>query len=97
MRAPHRPEPCDPRVPAAGHRLVIDSLMEFYRQGRSEKDFELGVETALARVLASPQFIYRIEQQPRTLRQGSPIASTISILRRGCRFSCGAARPTTRC
>ena len=43
---------------------VVDSLMEFYRLGRREKDFELGIETALARVLASPQFIYRIEQPP---------------------------------
>jgi mono/diheme cytochrome c family protein len=49
---------------------AVDSLMEFYRQGRREKDFELGVETALARVLASPQFIYRIEQQPVTLAAG---------------------------
>ena len=48
----------------------VDSLMEFYRQGRREKDFELGVETALARVLASPQFIYRIEQQPPNLPAG---------------------------
>ena len=52
--------------------VVIDSLMEFYRQGRSEKDFELGVETALARVLASPQFIYRIEQQPPNVAAGQP-------------------------
>ena len=48
----------------------VDSLMEFYRQGRREKDFELGVETALARVLASPQFIYRIEQQPANVAAG---------------------------
>ncbi len=49
---------------------VLDSLMEFYRLGRREKDFELGIETALARVLASPQFIYRIEQQPPNLAAG---------------------------
>ena len=49
---------------------VVDSLMEFYRLGRREKDFELGIETALARVLASPQFIYRIEQQPPNLAAG---------------------------
>ena len=48
----------------------VDSLMEFYRLGRREKDFELGVETALARVLASPQFIYRIEQPPPNLAAG---------------------------
>jgi len=44
--------------------------MEFYRLGRKEKNFELGVETALARVLASPQFIYRIEEEPATLAAG---------------------------
>jgi hypothetical protein len=49
---------------------VVDSLMEFYRLGRREKDFELGIETALARVLASPQFIYRIEQPPPNLAVG---------------------------
>jgi hypothetical protein len=48
----------------------VDSLMEFYRQGMRERDFELGVETALARVLASPQFIYRIEQQPPNVAAG---------------------------
>jgi len=48
----------------------VDALMEFYRLGRREKDFELGVEEALARVLASPQFIYRIEQQPAALAAG---------------------------
>ena len=56
------------RRPAAV--AVVDSLMEFYRLGRREKDFEVGVETALARVLASPQFIYRIEQQPPNLAAG---------------------------
>jgi hypothetical protein len=49
---------------------VVDSLMEFYRLGRREKDFELGIETALARVLASPSFIYRIEQPPPNLAVG---------------------------
>ena len=48
----------------------VDSLMEFYRLGRREKDFELGVEDVLARVLASPQFIYRIEEEPPNLAAG---------------------------
>ena len=48
----------------------VDSLMEFYRLGRREKDFELGIETALARVLASPQFIYRIEEEPASVAVG---------------------------
>jgi mono/diheme cytochrome c family protein len=41
----------------------VDVLMDFYEFGRQEKDFDQGIEMALARVLASPQFIYRIEEQ----------------------------------
>ena len=41
----------------------VDVLMDFYEFGRKEKDFDQGIEMALARVLASPQFIYRIEEQ----------------------------------
>jgi hypothetical protein len=48
----------------------VDLLMQFYKFGREEKNFEQGIEMALARVLASPQFIYRIEEQPATLRAG---------------------------
>ena len=48
----------------------VESLMTFYRLGRREKDFELGIETALARVLASPQFIYRIEVEPASVAVG---------------------------
>ncbi len=48
----------------------IDVLMEFYEFGRKEKDFDQGIEMALARVLASPQFIYRIEEQPVGTRAG---------------------------
>jgi hypothetical protein len=44
--------------------------MEFYQFGRKEKDFDQGIEMALARVLASPQFIYRIEEQPVGTRPG---------------------------
>jgi mono/diheme cytochrome c family protein len=50
----------------------VDTLMEFYDYGRKEKNFEQGIEMALARVLSSPQFIYRIEEEPvtRTAAQG---------------------------
>jgi hypothetical protein len=56
------------RKPVTG--TDVESLLEFYRVGRREKDFELGVETALARVLASPRFIYRVESQPPSLAAG---------------------------
>jgi hypothetical protein len=42
----------------------VNMMMEFYQFGRKEKDFELGIELVLARILASPQFIYRIEEEP---------------------------------
>src|SRR6185436_7600400 len=50
----------------------VDLLMEFYKFGREEKDFDTGIEMVLARVLASPQFIYRIEEEPVTVRAGQP-------------------------
>ena len=50
----------------------VNFLMEFYKFGREEKDFETGVEMVLARVLASPQFIYRIEEEPVAVRAGQP-------------------------
>jgi mono/diheme cytochrome c family protein len=48
----------------------VDEVMDFYDFGRNEKDFELGVEMAVARILASPQFIYRIEEEPAALKAG---------------------------
>jgi mono/diheme cytochrome c family protein len=48
----------------------LDVLMDFYEFGRKEKDFDQGIEMALARILASPQFIYRIEEQPVGNRPG---------------------------
>jgi hypothetical protein len=48
----------------------VDELMDFYDFGRNEKDFELGIEMAVARILASPQFIYRIEEEPAGLKPG---------------------------
>ena len=44
--------------------------MEFYRSGREGGKFDQGVEMALARILASPQFIYRIEEEPANLKPG---------------------------
>ena len=73
----------------------IEMLMEFYRSGREEGTFDHGIEMALARILASPQFVYRIEEEPANLKPGKPIASATSIWRRACRFSCGAPVPMT--
>jgi hypothetical protein len=45
----------------------VNMLMDFYQSGRKEGDFDRGIEMALARVLASPKFIYRIEAEPPTV------------------------------
>jgi len=54
----------------------VDEVMDFYDLGRAEKDFELGVEMAVARILASPQFIYRIEEEPASLKPGQAFRIT---------------------
>ena len=86
------------RSGARPRRPTSTCLMEFYEFGRKEKDFDQGIEMVLARVLASPQFIYRIEEEPATVRAGTGrTASATSTWRRGCRSSSGARRPTPSC
>ena len=43
-------------------------LMAFYARGRKEKNFEFGVTKALEAILASPQFLFRVEDAPSGLR-----------------------------
>jgi hypothetical protein len=38
--------------------------MEFYRKAKADDGFEAGIEAALSAVLASPEFLFRIEQDP---------------------------------
>ncbi|MEK6233732.1 MAG: DUF1592 domain-containing protein, partial [Planctomycetales bacterium] len=38
--------------------------MKFYRQGRATRDFDAGIESALAAILVSPRFLFRIERDP---------------------------------
>ena len=42
----------------------VDTLLAFYRSGREEGGFERGIQEALARLLVSPQFLFRIERDP---------------------------------
>jgi hypothetical protein len=42
----------------------FDRLMRFYARGRDERNFEYGVTKALEAILASPQFLFRIEEVP---------------------------------
>jgi hypothetical protein len=48
----------------------VQSLMDFYQDGRKQAGFDRGIEMVLARVLADPKFIYRIEAEPAALKAG---------------------------
>lgn len=45
-------------------------LMSFYERGRKQSDFEGGIRMAVQAILASPRFLFRIEQVPSTLKPG---------------------------
>ena len=42
----------------------LDTLLEFYEEGRAAGDFDAGIEMALRRLLVSPEFLFRIERDP---------------------------------
>ena len=46
-------------------------VRQFYDAGRAERDFDLGIQRAVERVLISPQFLFRIEQDPAGAAPGS--------------------------
>jgi mono/diheme cytochrome c family protein len=48
----------------------VNALMPFYQEGRKEANFDAGIEKALARLLADPKFIYRVEAEPANLKPG---------------------------
>jgi hypothetical protein len=48
----------------------VNVMLAFYKEGRGEGTFDDGIEFVLARLLASPQFVYRIEEEPSTVKPG---------------------------
>ena len=58
------------RRPATGED--VESLTEFYADGRKGHDFESGIRLALQALLASPKFVFRLEAEPQTARPGQP-------------------------
>jgi hypothetical protein len=81
--APNRPEEeeaCARQIIAtlarrAYRRPVTDAdlekPLEFYREARSEGDFDAGIEMALSAVLVSPHFLFRIERDPVGVASGT--------------------------
>ncbi len=63
------------RLATRAYRRPLDEadragLMRFYDQGRAEADFEAGIRTALRAILASPHFVFRVEQVPAGVEPG---------------------------
>lgn len=52
----------------------VQELVEFYNQGRLDGGFEVGIQFALERVLVSPDFLFRIEQDPADAQPGAMYA-----------------------
>ncbi|HEY2382855.1 MAG TPA: DUF1592 domain-containing protein [Terriglobia bacterium] len=50
----------------------VEPLLNFYRQGRKDGPFDKGVEMALRRILADPQFVFRFERDAANVQAGAP-------------------------
>ena len=68
-------EPCARRILSTVARRAyrrssteaeLRTVLDFYRSGRADGDFDLGIERGLRRILSSPAFLFRIERPPAT-------------------------------
>ena len=50
----------------------VGALYAFYEKGRADGTFESGIQAALERLLASPDFLFRIEEDPKDAVPGRP-------------------------
>jgi hypothetical protein len=48
----------------------VNGLLTFYKTEREQGNFEAGIRTSLQAMLASPHFIFRLEEAPSALRPG---------------------------
>jgi len=44
----------------------LNPLLDFYERGRRERDFDYGVQSAIEAMLVSPDFLFRVERDPKT-------------------------------
>jgi hypothetical protein len=60
---------------AAYRRPVTDAeiatLLDFYERGRTQRGFDSGIQLALERILADPNFLFRIERKPANATPGT--------------------------
>jgi hypothetical protein len=60
------------RRPVGGRDIA--PLMTFFAEGRKERDFESGIAAALEAILASPQFVFRVESASPSVARRLPLA-----------------------
>src|SRR5687768_657194 len=49
----------------------VQTLLDFYTRARAEGNFETGIQSALERLLVSPDFLFRIEADPANVKPGT--------------------------
>jgi hypothetical protein len=59
------------RRPMGADDPSVELLMQFYTAGRKQRDFDTGIQQGIARMLADPQFLYRMEADRTDLADGS--------------------------
>ncbi len=51
-------------------KAEVEEPMGFYREGRAEGDFDAGIARALSAVLINPEFLFRVESDPKNVAAG---------------------------
>ncbi|HEY8520120.1 MAG TPA: DUF1592 domain-containing protein [Gammaproteobacteria bacterium] len=78
---PHEEEPCAreilTRLARRAYRRPVteadlERLLPFYEEGREQGTFDTGIQLALRRLLASPSFVFRLEEDREDLAPGKP-------------------------
>ncbi len=65
----------------------VDPLFEFYRKARVTSEFDGGIQMAIEALLVSPEFLFRIERDPRTEAGASDAVHRISDVELASRLS----------
>lgn len=80
-RQPSEEEPCARQIASALVRHAyrgkatpadVDTLIQFYRQGRQDGSFDTGMDALLQRLLVDPKFLLRVEATPAGIPPGTP-------------------------
>ena len=95
MRAHDSLDPGPPRLSPAGDARRRQHAHGVLHVGPAAGTFDDGIEKALRRLLADPEFVYRREIAPAACEPAGAITSATWRWHPGCRFSSGAACRTT--